>query len=140
MTQPPMVPPSNAPVPHQPPAEGYPPQPYQQYPPHQQYAQHPQPPYPVQQAGGYVQPNGGMAVAPKNPGLALVASFFIPGLGSLLNGNVLMGIIIFVCDVIAWISLTILIGFVLVPVVWIWGMIHAYHGAKRWNRKHGILS
>jgi TM2 domain-containing membrane protein YozV len=135
MTQPPMVPPSNAPVPHQSPVDGYPPQPYQQHP------QHPQPPYPVQQqAGGYVQPNGGMAVAPKNPGLALLASFFIPGLGSMLNGNVLMGIIVFVCDVIAWISLTILIGFVLVPVVWIWGMIHAYHGAKRWNRKHGILS
>jgi TM2 domain-containing membrane protein YozV len=130
MTQPPMVPPPDAPIPQQPPPEGYPAQPYQQY---------PQPPYPVQQ-GGYMQPYGAMAVAPKNPGFALVASFFIPGLGSVINGSVGMGILIVVSYVIAWISLTVLIGFLLVPAVWVWGMIDAYHGAKSWNRKHGILS
>jgi TM2 domain-containing membrane protein YozV len=93
--------------------------------------------YPAQQ-GGYMHPYG--AVAPKNPGLALVASFFIPGLGSLINGSVGIGIAIFVSYLIAWVTLAVVIGFVLVPAVWVWGMYDAYTGARNWNRRHGILS
>ncbi|NEA33785.1 hypothetical protein G3I17_19235 [Streptomyces sp. SID13031] len=79
-------------------------------------------------------------MAPKNPGLALVASFFIPGLGTLINGNVGLGIAIFAAYCVAWILCLVVIGFVLLPAVWVWGMIDAYQGAKKWNTTHGIVS
>jgi TM2 domain-containing membrane protein YozV len=133
----------DGPYPQQP-VERYPAQPYQQpYPPQQPNLPYPPPqpnlPYPVQQ-GAYMQPYGGMAVAPKNPGLALLASFFIPGLGSLINGSIGLGIVIFMAFIVACVSITFLIGLLLVPAVWVWGMIDAYQGAKKWNRMHGILS
>jgi TM2 domain-containing membrane protein YozV len=151
MSQEPMVPPHE---PTNPPPAGHPPTP-QQYPvpyqqpmgyppqPHQQASGYPgqpyqQPMYPAQPGGYMPQPYG--AVAPKNPGLALLASFFIPGLGSLINGKVGLGIAIFICYVIALATMLVVIGFVLVPAVWVWGMCDAYTGAKNWNRRHGILS
>jgi len=33
-----------------------------------------------------------------------------------------------------------LIGFLVIPAVWVWGMVDAYQGAKSWNARHGILS
>jgi len=79
-------------------------------------------------------------VAPKNPGISLLASFFIPGLGTLINGNAGLGIAIFVAYCFAWLTTMILIGFLLLPAVWIWGMIDAYQGAKKWNTAHGIVT
>ncbi len=54
-------------------------------------------------SGGYVAPaavnpaHGGVSslpiqVAPKNPALALLVSFFVPGLGSMVNGEVGKGV------------------------------------------------
>lgn len=129
MTQPPMVPPQ------QPTGPGY----NTYVPP----AAPPQYAGPPQQYGGAVQPYGGAmqpAVAPKNPGIALLASFFIPGLGSLINGRVGMGIAIFVAYSVAWVLTLVIIGFVLLPAVWVWGMYDAYSSAKSWNAAHGILS
>jgi TM2 domain-containing membrane protein YozV len=101
-----------------------------------QYGNYPQQPMHPQPYGiGYPQ-----QVAPKNPGLALVASFFIPGLGTLINGNVGLGIAIFAAYCVAWILCLVIIGFVLLPAVWVWGMIDAYQGAKKWNTAHGIVS
>lgn len=126
----------NYPVPQQP---AYPHPQQQMYP--QQQPGYPQPGY---QQPGYPQAYGAgypqQQVAPKNPGLALVASFFIPGLGSLINGNAVLGIVIFAAYCIAWVLTMVLIGIILLPIIWIWGMIDAYQGAKRWNAKHGILS
>lgn len=79
-------------------------------------------------------------VAPKNPAIALLASFFVPGLGSLLNGDVAKAIAIFVGYVISWALTLILIGFVGLFGFWIWGMVDAYQGAQRWNARRGILS
>ena len=79
-------------------------------------------------------------VAPKNPGLSLAASFFVPGLGSLIAGRIGWGVLIFSAYLIACLSLFVLIGFLLVPVVWVWGMADAYLGAKSWNSRHGIIS
>jgi len=82
----------------------------------------------------------GYAIAPKNPGVSLLASFFIPGLGSMLNGEVGKGVGIlvgyFVC---------LFLFFLIVPLLgalglWVWGMVDAYQGAQGWNRRHGILS
>ena len=82
----------------------------------------------------------GYAVAPKNPAVSLIASFFIPGLGSMLNGEVGKGIGILI-GYFACIFLFFLIVPLLVAVgLWVWGMVDAYHGAQQWNRRHGILS
>ena len=51
-----------------------------------------------------------------------------------------VGALILACYVVSWISALFLIGFVLAPAVWIWGMIHAHSAAVRWNAAHGIVS
>jgi len=79
-------------------------------------------------------------VQPHSAALAVVASFFIPGLGSMLNDKVGKGIGILILSILAWVSVIFLIGFVLGPAVWIWGMVAANNDARRWNRAHGILS
>jgi TM2 domain-containing membrane protein YozV len=79
-------------------------------------------------------------VAPKSPGLALLGSFFFPGLGQLINGQVGKGIAMFAAYLVSLVLLFAFIGFFLVPAIWIWSMVDAYGGAKQWNARHGILS
>jgi TM2 domain-containing membrane protein YozV len=107
-----------------PPAQ-YPQQPYQQPYPQQQYQQQP---YPQ------------MMVAPKSPGVAVLASFFIPGLGSMISGRGGLGALILCLYVVSWILTIVLIGFIGVFGFWIWGMIQGYADAVAWNRSHGIIS
>ena len=103
-----------------------------------------QPPYPPQPYAyvGYAQPGYPQpyAVAPKSPGLALLASFFIPGLGSMMNGDVGKGVGILVGYIVSWFLTIILIGFVGLIAFWVWGMVDGYSGARQWNARHGILS
>ncbi len=87
---------------------------------------------------GYAPPYGG--VAPKNPGISLLASFFLPGLGSMINGEVGKGVAMLVLYVVGIPLAFVLIGIPLMFGVWIWGMIDAYTGAQNWNRRHGIWS
>ena len=82
----------------------------------------------------------GPQVAPKNPGIALLASFFIPGLGTIMNGQAGKGAGILVGYIVSWFLTIILIGFVGLVGFWIWGMVDAYQGAKSWNARHGIIS
>jgi TM2 domain-containing membrane protein YozV len=100
---------------------GYPVAPYQQ-------------PYPQ----GY--PAAGQQVVPKNPGIALLISFFLPGVGSLYAGKVTTGVIIIACYIVSWILTIVIIGFVGVFGFWVWGMIDAYQAAQTWNRQHGLVS
>ncbi|NYG05775.1 TM2 domain-containing membrane protein YozV [Phycicoccus badiiscoriae] len=79
-------------------------------------------------------------VAPKNPGVALLASIFFPGLGSLMNGHAGKGIGIFVGYVLSWFLVILFVGIFGVIGFWIWGMVDAYQGAKSWNARHGIVS
>ena len=82
----------------------------------------------------------GYAVAPKNPGLALLASFFLPGLGSMINGEVGKGVAILLLYLVSWPLILVLIGIPMMFGIWIWGMVDAYTGAQNWNRRHGIWS
>jgi TM2 domain-containing membrane protein YozV len=126
---------------------GEPPQYGQAYQP-PQYGQAYQPPqgppgYPVapyQQPYPQGYPAGGPQVVPKNPGIALLISFFIPGVGSLYAGKVNTGVIILVGYVISWILTIILIGFVGILGFWVWGMIDAYQAAQTWNSQRGLVS
>ncbi|WP_157074953.1 hypothetical protein [Janibacter limosus] len=92
-----------------------------------------QPPYP-----------GGIPVARKEPAIALVVSFLIPGVGSMMNGDVgagvgflglyIFGLVLVIC--LGWI----LIGFIGLPIMlvaWGWSMYHAYQGAVDFNRRAG---
>ena len=102
-------------------------------------------PVPAQQAAQPVVPALGQPMAyhqvqPHNAGLAVVASFFIPGLGSMLNEKVGKGVGILACYVVALVLTLVLIGFIVAPAVWIWGMVTANNDANSWNRAHGIMS
>lgn len=81
-----------------------------------------------------------MVVAPKNPAVSLIISFFIPGVGSMVNEDVGTGVAILVLYVVGVVLALVLIGIPLAVGAWIWGMIDAYQGARRWNARHGILS
>ena len=76
----------------------------------------------------------------KNAGLAAVLSFLIPGLGQIYNGEVGKGIVIFIIQVINGFLMTVFIGFVTWPIVWIWSIYDAYTTAERINRGSGGTS
>ena len=104
----------------------------------------PPPPYGSQYAPPTGGP-GGMPAARKEPALSLLVSFLIPGVGSMINGDVgpgvaflsmyVVGLLLIVC--LGWI----IIGFIGLPlclVAWVWGMVHAYQGAVEHNRAIGF--
>lgn len=74
-------------------------------------------------------------VRPKSPQAAAIASFFVPGFGSLICGNT-AGLFILVCWFVSWAALPVFGPLAL----WIWGMVHAYLTAKNWNTAHGVIS
>lgn len=74
----------------------------------------------------------------KNPGVAAVLSFFICGLGQIYNGQIFKGIVVIICYAIAWALTFVLIGWLIVPVMWIWGMYDAYKNAERINKSNNI--
>jgi TM2 domain-containing membrane protein YozV len=96
----------------------------------------------VPAAGGYiaVPPQGTVAIAPKSPGIGLLVSFFLPGVGSMINGNGGIGALILILYFVGWALSFFLIGIPLVIGAWIWGLVDGYTSAQRWNRAHGILS
>ncbi|MDQ6692627.1 MAG: hypothetical protein M3Z13_07665, partial [Candidatus Dormibacteraeota bacterium] len=91
-------------------------------------------------AASYQAPPGGYTtgLAPKNPVISLVVSLVIPGVGSMINGETGKGIAILVGYVVALFLILVLIGIVLAPAVWAYGMYDAYQGAKKWNVAHGF--
>ena len=70
----------------------------------------------------------------KSPGVAAILSFFWVGLGQIYNGELGKGLILMLF---IWpaclLSCFIFIGFILCPVVWIWGMFDAYSVANKAN-------
>lgn len=101
-------------------------------------------PYQPQHAQGYgpqhppQQPY--RVVVPRNTFLAVLASFFVPGLGSMINGKIAKGILILSCYLISWLLCFFVVGFILFPACWIWGMIAGARDARKWNTAHGIIS
>jgi TM2 domain-containing membrane protein YozV len=91
-------------------------------------------PLPIQ--GYEIQP---MRVAPRSPVGSVLLSIFVPGLGSMVNENVGVGVTILVLNIVGWILAIVLIGIPLALATWIWGMVDAYRSAQRWNRAHRIV-
>lgn len=57
--------------------------------------------------------------------IAAICSFFFPGLGQLVQGRVMAALMFFVAAVISGALIIVLVGYVLYPIVWIWGIIDA---------------
>jgi TM2 domain-containing membrane protein YozV len=86
------------------------------------------------------QPAQVVAVAPKNPGIHLLVSVFLPGVGSMMNGDVGKGVGILIGYVVSFFLFFLIIPLFIALGLWIWGLVDAYQGAQKWNRAHGILS
>jgi TM2 domain-containing membrane protein YozV len=97
----------------------------------------PQPGYPMGMGQGQPQQ---LVVAPRSPAISLIASFFIPGLGSMINNRVGIGIGILCLYAFGLILSFFLIGVPIALGAWIWGMVDGYQSAQAWNRAHGIIS
>lgn len=65
-----------------------------------------------------------------SPLIAVILSFFIPGLGQFYTGQLLKAIILFIAAIIFGILSTILIGIPFYLIVWVYSMIDAYNAAK----------
>jgi TM2 domain-containing membrane protein YozV/predicted nucleic acid-binding Zn ribbon protein len=66
----------------------------------------------------------------KSPSLAVLCSFFIPGLGQVYDGETARGMAIFVGTLVG-----IFIFFIPGVIVWIYGMYDAYSTAKKMNNR-----
>lgn len=72
----------------------------------------------------------------KSSGLAAVLSFFISGLGQIYNGQILKGIIILLIQGLNGLLTFILIGYIFLPIVWLFAIIDAYRSAEKINRRN----
>jgi TM2 domain-containing membrane protein YozV len=79
-------------------------------------------------------------IAAKNPGVGVILSIFIPGLGTIVNGDTARGAIILGLYIFGWILTIILIGFPILIGAWVWGLVDGYLSAQRWNTAHGVLA
>ena len=71
----------------------------------------------------------------KSVGIAVLLSLVIPGAGQIYLGKVKRGIILFILAFISAILCGILIGFLLLPIVYIYSIYDAYKSAKDYNAK-----
>lgn len=92
---------------------------------------YPVPPY----APGYGAPVYG--ASRKEPALSLILSFFLPGLGTIINGQGGKGIGIMLGYFMGALLSVILIGLPILFGFWVWGMVDAYSGAKEHNARYG---
>ena len=57
--------------------------------------------------------------------LAAICSFFIPGLGQLVQGRILAALFFFVAFSVSCGLIVLLIGYILAPIFWLWALIDA---------------
>ncbi len=93
---------------------------------------------PVQGAPGAWYPS--YRVPAKNPALSLLLSLFVPGVGTMTNGEVGKGIGILGGYLVGFALSLVLVGIPVLVGFWVWGMVDAYTGARRWNAARGIVS
>ena len=60
-------------------------------------------------------------------GVPAVLSFFLPGLGQMVKGEVGKGILIFIGFWISVAMFAILIGFITTPILYVWQIMDAYN-------------
>ncbi len=71
----------------------------------------------------------------KNPGLAAVLSFLIVGLGQIYNGQIGKGLLLFGGAIVSGLLTMVVIGFITLPVLWVYGIYDAYKTANTLNEQ-----
>lgn len=71
----------------------------------------------------------------KNAGLAAVLSFLVIGLGQIYNGQIGKGLLLFGGAIVSGFLTIILIGFVLLPIIWLFGIYDAHKTANNLNEQ-----
>ncbi len=70
----------------------------------------------------------------KNPGTAAALSFFLIGLGQVHNGEKAKAAAFLFLYAVSIFMTVFLIGFVTIPILWIWSMIDAYKSSQKMNQ------
>lgn len=70
----------------------------------------------------------------KNPVLAAVLSALVVGIGQIYNGENSKGLKLLAGYIISWFLVTILIGLITTPILWVYGIYDAYKTAEKINR------
>lgn len=73
----------------------------------------------------------------KSSGIAAIASFFIPGLGQIYNGEIGKGFMFIIISIIFFILIFAAIGLILFPLFWVYNIYDAYKTAERINAETG---
>ena len=60
-------------------------------------------------------------------GVPALISFFLPGIGQIIKGQVLKGIGIIALMIISGLLVFVVIGFVTTPILWLWNIYDAYN-------------
>ena len=74
---------------------------------------------------------------PKDPAIAVVCSFLVCGLGHVYVGKYAKGLLLMLVYGLAWLLTGILVGFLLVPVIWIYGLWSSHLDAVEHNERLG---
>lgn len=79
--------------------------------------------------------NAAMMMNKKSEGLTLLLSFLITGLGHIYVGQTSKGVALLVAAILCWgLGLLFLFPFVIVFILWIYGMYDSYKLAQEYNR------
>jgi TM2 domain-containing membrane protein YozV len=70
----------------------------------------------------------------KNPGTAAILSSFFIGLGQAYNGEIAKAVVFVILYAISIFLTFFLIGFITIPVLWIWSMVDAYRSSQKMNQ------
>jgi TM2 domain-containing membrane protein YozV len=73
---------------------------------------------------------------PKNPGVSAVLSFLFLGLGQIYNGQIGKAILFwFINIMLIVLGFMLAVPFLMIPILWIYGIFDAYNAAEQLNRK-----
>ena len=70
----------------------------------------------------------------KNPGTAAALSFFLIGLGQAYNGQITKAFVFLILYALSTFLTLFMIGFVTIPILWIWSMVDAYRSSQKMNQ------
>lgn len=79
-------------------------------------------------------------VVVKDPGVAAILSFFWTGAGQIYNGQIGLGLLLMVFQIINFFLIFVGIGLLLLPAVWLFGIFNAHGESRRVNERHGVIS
>jgi TM2 domain-containing membrane protein YozV len=75
----------------------------------------------------------------RSAGLAAVLSFFWCGLGQIYNGEIGKGVVFILLYLASWALIFVFVGLLTTPLLWVWGMVDAYHTAERRSAEAELL-